>query len=410
MSKAVSYDQHIRRIVMGSALLSLLIVIAYGIYLQAQMLDSHARSEARKTSKMAFEALYSAMSKGWTQEEITPIIQRLNAVDPVLKIDIFRTSVVSAQYGLRRDTRAPDGPLLEAMGGEELLMVEGPAKMRFLYPVVLKRECLSCHSNAKAGQVAGVIDIHLPFSVLSFSFERIFNVLLLVFVVMLCGVFVFLYFYLRRHLVDPLKKLIEKIREIIASEDLTRSLHLKSSVKEVKDIEEGFNHLTASLHQSQERLKALTLIDHLTGLYNRRRFEEAALLEISRADRYENPFSIVMVDLDNFKPVNDTYGHRAGDDVLRGIGQLLKNHIRESDLAARLGGDEFVLLLPHTDHDGALRVVAKLSALLKQTHFGDADRPIHVTASFGVASFPDHGDNLGGLMEYADRQMYRQKR
>lgn len=410
MKKAISYDQHIRRIVMGSAIASLIIVALYGAYLQVQMLDSHIRTEARKTSKMAFEALYSAMARGWSKEEILPIVDRLNRVDPGMEVDIFRSEIVAKQYGLRQNEPKIDRFIQAALAGEEQLLMEGAAELRFLYPVVFENECLRCHTQARAGQTAGAIDIRLPLSVVQFSMERLFNVLLLLLVVTLSAVFVLLYFYLRRHLVNPLRILIEKIREIIVQQDLTRTLRLKSNVKEVKDIEESFNRLTQTLHQTQERLKALTLIDHLTGLYNRRRFEEAALLEISRADRYANPFSVVMIDINDFKPINDTYGHRMGDEVLRKIGELLKAHIRESDLAARIGGDEFVLLLPHTDPIGAQQAIEKLRGILEKTVFGEPAHAIRVTASFGAATFPDNGDSLGQLMEYADHQMYQDKR
>lgn len=154
-----------------------------------------------------------------------------------------------------------------------------------------------------------------------------------------------------------------------------------------------------------------SITDGLTGIWNRRYFELRAREEIERSVRFDRPFSLVMVDLDNFKEVNDRFGHRTGDEVLVEVARRMTDVTRELDTCARYGGEEFVLLLPETDAEGARVVAEKLRRTI-------ATRPIHVpdvgdlavTVSVGVAAFPDHGAALGEVLRKADDSLYSAKR
>jgi diguanylate cyclase (GGDEF)-like protein len=117
-----------------------------------------------------------------------------------------------------------------------------------------------------------------------------------------------------------------------------------------------------------------------------------------------------MLDVDGFKDINDVHGHLAGDEVLRGIGQLIRNAIRSVDLAARYGGEEFVVLLPETDRAGARIFAERLRQKIAATSFVDGSRPLHATVSIGVAAWPDErvGDS-DGLLQVADQNLYKAK-
>ncbi|HEX2044092.1 MAG TPA: diguanylate cyclase [Gaiellaceae bacterium] len=163
----------------------------------------------------------------------------------------------------------------------------------------------------------------------------------------------------------------------------------------------------ARLHRLVER-QAST--DGLTELPNRRHFEEALDGEITRAERFGGGLALVLVDLDDFKQVNDRYGHQAGDDVLRTFADILRATVREIDLPARYGGEEFAVLLPQTDIEGAHRLAERLRRALASRPM--STRPgslVAVTASFGVAAFPD-APTPAGLFAAADDALYRAKR
>ena len=163
----------------------------------------------------------------------------------------------------------------------------------------------------------------------------------------------------------------------------------------------------ARLHRLVER-QANT--DGLTELPNRRHFEEALDVELSRAERFGGSLALILGDLDDFKQVNDRYGHQAGDDVLQTFADILRATVREIDLPARYGGEEFAVLLPQTDLDGAHELAERLRRALAarpmSTHPGGL---VAVTASFGVAAFPD-APTPAALFASADEALYRAKR
>ena len=145
--------------------------------------------------------------------------------------------------------------------------------------------------------------------------------------------------------------------------------------------------------------------DALTGILNRAGFNEAFSREFSRARRYRQPLSLVLLDLDHFKNVDDGYGHPAGDKVLGGIARLLEARVRESDLVARWGGEEFAVLAPMTDAEGAVRIAEKLRGLMEVTNLGPVGA---VTASFGVAEMrPD--DTIEAMLHRVDEALYGAK-
>ena len=163
----------------------------------------------------------------------------------------------------------------------------------------------------------------------------------------------------------------------------------------------------ARLHTIVERQ---ALADGLTGIANRRGCEDALAHEIARAGRLGVPFALVVADLDDFKAVNDRYGHDAGDDVLREFASVLRRTLRESDLPGRWGGEEFVILLPGTDAAGGAQLAERVRAALKELSFEGRDGAVFgVTSSFGVAEL-DLGDDARQLFARADRALYDAKR
>lgn len=173
---------------------------------------------------------------------------------------------------------------------------------------------------------------------------------------------------------------------------------------------------TESLERAlEEARKANELIAHmaehdaLTGLINRRRFQKELEKWTRYALRYQRSAALVFIDLDEFKYINDTYGHRAGDQYLTGISELLSQALRNTDIIARWGGDEFALLLPETSKEATLAVANKLLRLFNGAEIDLGGQRIRPSASIGIALFPDHGDDLGALIAYADAAMYQAK-
>lgn len=167
-----------------------------------------------------------------------------------------------------------------------------------------------------------------------------------------------------------------------------------------------------TVQSDKERYRWLATIDALTGCLNRRALMERLEREMDRVNRYETELSILLIDLDRFKAINDTRGHLVGDSVLRQIGDLLRGEVRSVDLAARYGGEEFVIVLPETDPQGAQAFAERLRARVVQTNFAESGDPLNLTVSIGVASTGPTGDAVptpDSLIALADKALYRAK-
>jgi len=166
-----------------------------------------------------------------------------------------------------------------------------------------------------------------------------------------------------------------------------------------------------TVQSDRERFRWLANIDALTGCLNRRAFLERLERELDRVGRYGVQLSILMIDLDRFKDINDTRGHLVGDSVLRQIGDLLRSEARSVDLAARYGGEEFVIVLPDTDCGGGLVFAERLRQRVLSMNFAEMGEPLTVTVSIGVASATDEGEpaTAESLIARADEALYRAK-
>ncbi|MBX5439933.1 MAG: diguanylate cyclase [Solirubrobacteraceae bacterium] len=164
-----------------------------------------------------------------------------------------------------------------------------------------------------------------------------------------------------------------------------------------------------ALHEAVQR-QAVT--DELTGLFNHRRFQEAIVAEVERARRFGQPMSLVMLDIDHFKRVNDTHGHQQGDRVLAEVARVLRDRSREIDAPARYGGEELALVVPQTDAEGAYQLAERVRQEVEALEIPllDGSGSIRVTASLGVASLPADAEDGGGLIAAADAALYAAKR
>ena len=158
-------------------------------------------------------------------------------------------------------------------------------------------------------------------------------------------------------------------------------------------------------------LEKMVVIDDLTGVYNYRYFSDRLADEIKRATRYRQPLSLIMVDIDWFKRINDTYGHECGNVILKGIVRVAASNIRDTDTLARYGGEEFIIILPQTDHDDARTIAERIRSEIERSTFGDGIKhpKLNATVSVGITTYPDNGHGEDELVQLVDRAMYLAK-
>jgi diguanylate cyclase (GGDEF)-like protein/PAS domain S-box-containing protein len=183
----------------------------------------------------------------------------------------------------------------------------------------------------------------------------------------------------------------------------------KQAQEALQQINENLQARVKDIESLQEQLREQAIRDPLTGVFNRRYLQETLDREIARASRNNQPVGVMIMDVDHFKKVNDSYGHRGGDQMLRALGNLLKTNIRAEDIPCRYGGEEFVIVMPgaplNIARDRAKLIRAKFDAL--RVLYGNLE--MHTTVSLGVAAYPLHGSNAEEVLIRADRALYQAK-
>ncbi len=186
---------------------------------------------------------------------------------------------------------------------------------------------------------------------------------------------------------------------------LLLAIYVKSSNAKVE------RAYSTHLEELSQRLRSLAYRDSLTELYNHRFFHDHLGHEVETANRYDRPVSVILLDLDHFKEVNDTYGHLTGDRLLALVGQVISNQVRGADIAARYGGDEFALILPETSREAAEATARKLAKAIAtgRTYAGSLSESLPISASYGVATCPDEARSATELLQLADDRLYAAK-
>ncbi len=217
-----------------------------------------------------------------------------------------------------------------------------------------------------------------------------------------------------------IRNLAQKLNDVV-KQVRSREEYLKIAIEELRStrtdiedfnkvIEKRVKERTKMLEQANLRLEFISTTDPLTGISNRRHFENQLKREISRARRYATSLCCIMFDIDFFKKVNDNYGHIFGDAVLKTLGNILQENLREHDIYARYGGEEFIVLLPETDANAAYYVAEKLRGIIAEKQIKKNDHQDRVTVSLGVAVYdPEQMSGGEDLVSAADKALYNAK-
>ena len=230
-----------------------------------------------------------------------------------------------------------------------------------------------------------------------------------------------LWFYLRRMIITPIMALEEQVHLIGMGKFETR-ISVKSEDEigllgkefnkmggKLEDLYSQMSERSSELENLNTQLKQLAITDGLTGLCNHRHFYTRLTEEVKRAKRYRHPLSLIMADIDEFKQFNDTFGHVAGDSVLRIIAELVSENARENDLVARYGGEEIAIILPETDMTTTQLVAERMRLVIESSPelIKLAGKP--VTVSFGLAQLDEATESPRGFVRMADTMLYRAK-
>jgi diguanylate cyclase (GGDEF)-like protein len=228
--------------------------------------------------------------------------------------------------------------------------------------------------------------------------------------------------YLFGHaLVRPVRRLSEEAARV-AGGNLDVDIPV-TGLSEVSYLTQVFNHMVSSLRHGREKLSdankalletnkelhQLSITDGLTGLLNRKHILELLDREISRSRRYGHPVSVLMLDIDHFKNVNDTYGHQTGDTVMRRLADLFCDTVRENDLVGRYGGEEFLILLPDSDAQNGVQTAQRIRKMVQDLKIETSGEHVSVSVSIGISSYPQYGQDTNAVICAADAALYQAK-
>lgn len=371
--------------------------------------------ESRAAAERIYQHLYSVMRKGWDRAELDDTLTRIGKVYPDFQIRLVRAAPVAAQYGehaLSQAARA-DPAIGQALASGALQYLDQAGGMRYIMPLVNQHECLACHANPE-GSINGVIDIGIRADKLAQPIESTLNPLVNSATILAIALFAAIYLLIRLQIVRPVATLSRHVEDLAGHIDQGGSLHVSTTwPREIQSLAHKFNDLAREVRDNHRRLTELAVRDKLTGLFNRRYFDEMLASTLNQAERSRQPLCLLMLDLDGFKAVNDRHGHAMGDTVLADVGKTIQTLTRDGDICSRIGGDEFLIIAANSSLEGANLLADRLrQGILRlrwpsPTNHGEE---VAVGVSIGIAVYPDNAKNLGELLEFADQEMYRDKR
>lgn len=406
----------------SKALTVLLILITLISSLTLYMISKHlnrvsinevSAKEAQNQTRLVFLNLYSIMTQGGTRDGIKHALDLINDSFPQMNVRVIRSEKLDQQYGKMDDSakfRTQDNDVISVFkNGQELFIYQENA-LRFIYPIKVEQECMACHVNVQPGDLNGVIDILYPNTLLKESLDNTLHKTILIVAAFFILLFIILYIALYVMFIRPIMDLSSHMKDLRESHFSGSKLeHKRNWVMEINELTNDYNELLQHLQEAQQVIYEQSIQDDLTGLYNRRKFDSEIAIELHRSKRYQHSFVILILDLNQFKPINDNFGHQAGDLLLKAFAKMLSLQVREQDLVARIGGDEFAIILPETRLDSAEIAVARIQQALTKLEVSYDDNNLSVGVSIGSACYPEDGDDAAKLLAVADKKMYKNK-
>ena len=237
--------------------------------------------------------------------------------------------------------------------------------------------------------------------------KKINNLFRIIFILVISGISIFFIalFLLRKKILIPVEYLMDLINKLRNNDNNYKKIIYCND--EIGMLTEQLFNMKEQIDYNFEKLKELSTTDPLTGIKNRRSFFESSEKFFKLARRKGLALSIIMLDIDFFKKVNDTYGHIVGDEILKFISKIIEKELRDSDIFARYGGEEFIILLPDTDIEGAFKTANKLRKIVEDTPY-EGDVEVSITISLGVAQL-ENEKIFNDLIKKADKALYKAK-
>ena len=384
--KSTSYNQITAKMIFIILLITLGLALAYIEYIKRDVIVNLAKVDAKKTSRLVFESMYSAMQKGWNKDDIQEIVHRLNKVDKNLEILIYRGKIVASIFGdIENDklVRTTDSSVKNAFKGTESLDIINSDLIKYYFPVIANDKCKSCHTNSVSGDVLGVININYPITDLKISFNDMIDIFFIFIIGFTIIIFILLFLNFNKYLLSPINNFIKTANIIKKSSDIKQRVTVDYDINEIQSMQVIFNEMLDSIeHQFY--------YDHLTGLKNRR-----ALLE--DLDNTKD-LLFMIINIDKFEQINNLYGDEIGDKILLKYKEKFKELLPSTSILYKMHADEFgVISHGSIDLEEFENIASYIISQLGKYEFKISDeKTIFINLTIGIS----HGSTL--LLPNAD--------
>lgn len=399
-----------------TVLVYLLISATVGRIAEQQVAEQIAKRQVETLSLAIAQHIEARIQLDKKTEALSTYITELEALRDGLEIRVYRSASTIALFGDGQEhyhpvERPEDVQLVFASGETQFSKTD--EMLRVARALRANAACLRCHGNAQAGEILGVLtvaSVSYTMRAAIKALQRNIHVthdLISLFALLVAFVLV------ERLLVGPIRRLNQKLSESRDSNDYSYHLHPNHPLcREMYELNNGFAGLMARLRERYLLMHEMAHSDPLTGLLNRRGFAPRVQLERRKAERYQQRFALISLDLNGFKAINDNCGHAAGDQCLANVAEAINAVLREEAILARVGGDEFQVLVPNlAANDRTDAIVQRIEQAVAGVAVDCASRAEQrfITTSLGVAIYPTDGVEIAMLEQVADQRMYDAK-
>lgn len=327
------------RIIFSLFTVGILVILSSSFYIKNTALDRLAKDDAEKTSKLIFEIMNTKMQDGWAKEDLKKILTRLEFLRTGLKVYSYRSKRVEEIFGVYEEDKIiiqNDSSIQKALKGEEQFIIEENGSIRYLYPIYVQKECLSCHTNAKVGDINGVLDIQYPPSEIKISLNELTLWFIGFFIVFLLLFFYIFYLIVNNKILNPIVKFTQNIKQLTQEKNLNKQANIKTHIEELQTLQNSFNELISTIKFYYDKLLNNLYTDTLTNLPNMNRLQEDL--------KVHKTATLAIINIDAFREFNNFYGIKMGDYVIVQLAKKLQEQLDQRAILYRLFGDEFAIL------------------------------------------------------------------
>ena len=372
----LSNKQLIFRIITILLVTSIVSIFISSIYIKKIALNTLGEDDAKKTSELVFEIMNTKMQEGWAKHDLTQILKRLEHIRAGLKVHSYRSEKVEKIMGVHKGDKkiVKSDPLIQkALKGDKQFLVLDDGSIRYIYPMKVRQECITCHYNTKVGDVNGVLDITYPPSEIKISLDMLISYFLIFFIIFILICFIILYFVINKKIISPVNRFTQAIHEISLDTDLSKRSNVNPGIKELHILEKHFNELLGKIKYYYDILIKNLYTDSLTRLPNFVKLEE---------DIKKNEYNtLIIINIDSFKEANNFYGVKVGDVILKQFAMYLYEKTNKIHKIYRLYSDEFAIL---AQENISKEFCINLINSINKEYYRYQDTDIQIRSSLGV--------------------------